>query len=133
MFDFQCVLWWKMYTSRKRLTFARSVRSTKYRALFYCPKRSKQLPHILFCLLFAQHASEQLPVCSTDKPTQHLRQSNVLGKEQKGTCKNIRVHLVNHDHNVSKKKRSSFRVDKNGLSPSLASKIVSIFKESAQF
>lgn len=46
------------------ITFTGSVRSSKDGTLFYSSKGREQLSDILFSLLLAEHAHEQLSVCS---------------------------------------------------------------------
>jgi len=44
------------------LTFASTVRPTKYGALLYSAEGMEDLSNIVFGLLFAEHANEQLAI-----------------------------------------------------------------------
>ncbi len=44
------------------VTFAGAIRPAEHRALLYAAERLEHLSHVAVCLLFSQHAHEQLPV-----------------------------------------------------------------------
>lgn len=76
------------------LTFAGSVGAAQNGALLYSSERGKQLANIVFSLLLAEHANEQLSVCTAtahgERETKHVS----VG------CDNPRGDLFNNQTNV---------------------------------